>query len=140
MPGSRSRIVSKDAHEKLSNAAFDFDVRPHKLLDAIAVLTDWERHTDKLVGYIRKIREERLGSESGLESGPETGIPSGHTERRVPSGLSGVPVGSETGPEKIEKSEKKTRDRPVSASVGSLSGLSGPSEARNRSLSVPSRI
>lgn len=90
MPGSRSRIVCKDAYVNLSNAAFDFDVRPHELADAIVVLTDWERHIDKLVGYIKKGRGERLGSESGPVSGPDPGLLSGHTESRVLPGRSRV--------------------------------------------------
>ena len=140
MPSPRAVTANKDALKRLSNAAIDFDVRPDEIVNAIVLLTDWERHTDKLVRHIRRSREERDGSETAPETGPKTGISTGHTERRVPTGLSGVSDGSETGPQKIEKSEKKTPDRPVSASVGSLSGLSGPSEARTRSLSVPSRL
>jgi len=78
------------------------------------------------VKIIRDAREAAVGSLSGAVSGPETGVSTGHTERRVLTGPSGVLDGSETGPEKIEKSEKKTRDRPVSASVG----LSRVSEER----------
>jgi hypothetical protein len=114
MPGSRSRIVSKDAYEKLSNAAFDFDVRPHKLVDAIVVLSDWERRIDKFVGFVREDRRKRVGSLSGPVSGPESGLLSGHTRSRVLSGVSRVPLGSESGPRKIEKTQKEDPRRPES--------------------------
>jgi len=107
--------VSKAALKKLSNAAIDFDVRPHELVDAIVLNTNWEMQVEKLVKIIKDAREKGDGSETG----PETGISTGHIERRVPTGLRRVSDGSETGPEKIEKSEKKTRDRPVSTSDGS---------------------
>jgi len=125
MPGSRSRIVSKDAYEKLSNAAIDFDVRPHELVDAIAVLSDWERRIDKLVGFVREDRRKRVGSLSGAASGPESSLLSGLTESRVLSGVSRVPLGSESGPQETEKSAKKTREDPSRVAVGSLGSLGG---------------
>jgi len=61
-----------------------------------------------------------VGSESGLISGPESGNLSGHTRSRVLSGVSRVPLGSESGPEKTEKSGKKTREDPSRVAVGSV--------------------
>ena len=66
-----------------------------------------------------------VGSESGLISGPESGRLSGHTRSRVLSGVSRVPLGSESGPRKIEKSEKRTREDPSRVGLGSVGSLGG---------------
>lgn len=58
MPSIRSLTVGKEALKKLSNAAIDYDVRPHELVDAIVVHTDWEQHARELAGYIKKNREQ----------------------------------------------------------------------------------
>lgn len=119
MPSVRTLTVSKGALKKLSNAAIDFDVRPHELVDAIVLNTNWETQVEKLVKIIKDGREKALGSLSGMVSGPESGLPSGSTDSRVLSGVSRVPLGSESGPQKSEKSGKKTRDRPESGVLGS---------------------
>lgn len=120
MPSVRTLTVSKEALKKLSNAAIDFDVRPHELVDVIVLNTNWERQVDKLVQIIKEARRNALGSVSGELSGPV----SGPTESRVFSGVSRVPLGSESGPQKSEKITKETRDRPDSGLLGSP----GPSE------------
>lgn len=119
MPSVRSLTVSKDALKKLSSASIDFDVRPHELVDAIVLNTDWERHTDRLAQIIRDDRRKRVESLSGAVSGLESGNLSGHMESRVSSGGSRVPLGFESGPQESEKSGKKTRDRPDSGPLGS---------------------
>jgi len=119
MPSVRTLTVSKGALKKLSNAAIDFDVRPHELVDAIVLNTNWETQVEKLVQIIRDARGRGVGSLSGVVSGPESGNLSGPTESRVLSGVSRVPLGSESGPQKSEKSGKKTRDRPDSGPLGS---------------------
>jgi hypothetical protein len=119
LPSNRTLTVSKDALKKLSNAAIDFDVRPNELANAIVILTDWERHTDKLVGYIKKDREKRLGSLPGPVPGPVPGSLPGHTDSRVLSGLSRVSPGSLPGPEKSEKNAKTTREDPGRVLPGS---------------------
>ena len=91
----------------------------HEIVDAIVILTGQERRIDRLVGFTREDRSKRVGSESGLTSGPESGRLSGHTRSRVLSGVSRVPLGSESGPQKIEKSGRKTREDPSRVAVGS---------------------
>jgi len=120
MPSVRTLTVSKEALKKLSNASIDFDVRPHELVDAIVLNTNWETQVDKLVKIIKGGREKGVGSVSGTVSGPESGLVSGLTDSRVLSGVSRVPLGSESGPQKSEKSTKKTRDDPTRVSLGSL--------------------
>jgi hypothetical protein len=113
--------VSKGALKKLSNAAIDFDVRPHELVDAIVLNTNWETQVEKLVKIIRDGREKGAGSLPGTIPGPEPGLFPGLTDSRVLPGVSRVPPGSAPGPQKTEKATKKTRELPGP-------GLSGSSE------------
>ena len=89
MPSVRTLTVSKGALKKLSNAAIDFDVRPHELVDAIVLNTNWETQVEKLVKIIRETRR-----------GPPEPSPS--------------PMSS---PEKIQESTKKARQSSVRAPV-----------------------
>ena len=140
MSRPRTGIVSKDALEMSSNPTIGFDVRLHELVDAIVRYADLEMQVNKLVKIIREDCNERLGSFSGEVSGPVSGFLSGPTDSRVLSGVSRVPLGSVPGPQKSEKNAKMTRERPGPGRSRVLSGLSGPSEAKNCSLSAPSGI
>jgi len=53
-------------------------------------------------------------------------------------GSSRVFLGSLSGPSRVLKKQKNPEKRPEKTRVGSLSGLSGSSEERNCSYSVPS--
>ena len=126
MPSVRTLTVSKQALKKLSNAAIDFDVRPNELIDAIVLLTDWERHTSKLVEYIKNDREKRVESPSSAISGPESSSESSLTRSRVESSPSRVPVESESSPQKVEKTAKKTRQDPSRVGVESVESPEEP--------------
>jgi hypothetical protein len=126
MPSIRSLTVGKEALKKLSNAAIDYDVRPHELVDAIVVHTNWETRVEDLVKIIKDSREKGVESLSGGFSGPESSPESSLTRSRVLSSPSRVPVESESSPEKTEKTAKKTRLDPSRVRVESVESSEGP--------------
>jgi hypothetical protein len=97
-------------------------VRPHELVDAIVVHTNWETQVERLVKIIRDSREKGPGSLPGGIPGPEPGLFPGYTDSRVLPGVSRVSSESLPGPEKSQKSEKKTRHRPGPGLSGSYEG------------------
>ena len=101
----------------MSNAAIDFDVRLHELVDAIVVHTNWEVQVEKLAEVIRKARR-RI-------DGPETGSETDFSEKRMRDGLSRARDGQETGVRRIpgnpaneEKPPVRVRDGPETDSGG----------------------
>jgi len=110
MPSVRTLTVSKGALKKLSNAAIDFDVRPHELVDAIVLNTNWETQVEKLVQIIREAR--RVLDESSTS--PSTSLSPSLTGSRAPdessTSLARVLDESSTSPRDSKKTTKKTRE------------------------------
>jgi hypothetical protein len=113
----RTLTVSKDALKKLSKAAIDFDVRPHELIDAIVVYTNWEVQVGKLADIIRKTREK-------------SGVVSESRRSRIPS-LSpsltenGVLTEPSPSPGENVKTPEKTRKDSVGVDTESTESLGG---------------
>lgn len=130
MPSIRSLTVGKEALKKLSNAAIDYDVRPHELVDAIVVHTNWETQVDKLVKIIRDAREKGVAPVSDPESHPESDNLSDFAKSRTGvaplSDPSRTALGPESDPRKGRKTEKEVRESPSRTRVAPL----GPSEER----------
>lgn len=122
MPSVRTLMVSKDALKKLSNAAIDFDVRPHELVNAIVVHTNWEMQVEKLVKIIKDGRERTPESSPS----PNPSFSPSLTESRVPPSPARVLSESRPSPQETSKSSKKTRQD--SARVTSESSESSEEE------------
>jgi len=113
MPSVRTLTVSKGALKKLSNSAIDFDVRPHELVDAIVLNTNWETQVEKLVKIIRDGR--RVDTESSPS--PPPSLSPSLTKDRAPSESSPSPRRVDTesppSPKDSTKTTKKTREDSV---------------------------
>lgn len=110
LPSIRTLTVSKEALKKLSNAAIDFDVRPHELVDAIVLLTDWEPHTGKLVEFVRKNREKKAASVPPSIPGPDPGSAPSLADARVLSESHRVSPESSPSLREVQKLVKKARE------------------------------
>jgi hypothetical protein len=94
-------------------SAFDLDVRPYELVDAIVVHTNWETQVDKLVKIIREGR--RVDAESSPSPAPS--LSPSLTKDRVPSESSPSPrrvdAESPPSPKDSTKTTKKAREDSV---------------------------
>lgn len=113
MPSVRTLTVSKGALKKLSNAAIDFDVRPHELVDAIVLNTNWETQVEKLVRIIKDGRERTPESSPSPNPSPAPSLSPSLTESRVLPSPARVFPESRPSPRETSKSSKKTREDSV---------------------------
>jgi hypothetical protein len=142
MTSPRAGIVDKDALEKLSNAAIDLDTRPHELVDAIVLDTDWGTQVEKLAEIIRKARRRTDGPVTGSETGLQTDSETDFSERRMRDGVSRARDGQETGVRRIPGNRANEEEPPVEARDGpeTDSGGGKAPEYPSSLYRVPSRV
>ena len=109
MPSVRTLTVSKGALKKLSNAAIDFDVRPHELVDAIVLNTNWETQVEKLVKIIRDGRRVANEPSTSPITSVSTSLSSSRALDESATSPARVPDESSTSPRDSKKTTKKTR-------------------------------
>lgn len=111
-------------------AAIEFDVRPHELVDAIVVHTNWEAQVEKLVKIIREDRKKQPESCPSPNPSPAPSLSPSLTKDRAPSESSPSPRRVDTesppSPKDSTKMTKKAREDSVRVPPESSESSGGP--------------